>query len=97
MLQIIREYWGKPIIITSAKRCITHNEKVGGVNGSQHTLGTAADITTSGNINTFYEFIINLYKKDIIKDLGYIQLYKDKNFVHVDVRFPKSKTVMSFK
>jgi len=96
-LQIIRNYWGKPIIITSSRRCRTHNARVGGVPNSQHLLGTAADITTEGSIQTFYNFIIQLYKSGKIPDLGYIQLYLNKKFIHVDVRYPKSNTVRNLK
>jgi uncharacterized protein YcbK (DUF882 family) len=92
-LQIIRNHWGKAMIITSSRRCAKHNARVGGVGDSQHLRGTAADVTTSGNIVDFYNFIIQLYKSGKIPDLGYIQLYKDKKFVHIDVRTPKSNTV----
>lgn len=43
-LQIIREYFGKPVIINSAYRTSTYNKKVGGATNSQHVLGKAADI-----------------------------------------------------
>lgn len=35
-----------PFQITSGYRCQTHNERVGGVSGSAHTQGMAADIYT---------------------------------------------------
>ena len=92
-LQIIRNHWGKAMIITSARRCAKHNARVGGVDNSRHLRGTAADVTTSGDIVVFYNFIIKLYKSGKIPDLGYIQLYKNKKFVHIDVRTPKSNTV----
>ncbi len=95
-LQIIRTAWGKPIIITSARRCKKHNANVGGVYNSQHLLGTASDITTSGSIVVFYDFIVQLYKEGKIPYLGYIQLYEDKKFIHLDVRTPKSNTVKAF-
>lgn len=43
VLQRARDYYGKPIIITSGIRCRKHNSKVGGVEGSRHTSGKAVD------------------------------------------------------
>lgn len=39
-----REFFGSPIIITSGYRTPEHNESVGGVKGSSHTMGLAVDI-----------------------------------------------------
>ncbi|MBQ8225577.1 MAG: peptidase M15 [Bacteroides sp.] len=44
VLEPLREFAGRPIIITSGYRCPALNIKVGGVYASQHTLGEAADI-----------------------------------------------------
>jgi len=44
VLQPIREAWGQPIVVTSGYRCAKLNAAVGGVKGSQHLLGQAADI-----------------------------------------------------
>lgn len=44
VLQPIREAWGQPVVVTSGYRCPKLNAAVGGVNGSQHLLGQAADI-----------------------------------------------------
>ena len=44
VLEPLRSYVGKPIIITSGYRCNQLNIKVGGAYASQHTLGEAADI-----------------------------------------------------
>ena len=48
LLDQIREYFGKPVLITSGYRTKSHNAAVGGVSNSQHTLGKAADIQVSG-------------------------------------------------
>ena len=45
VLDPIREKWQSPIYITSGYRCPALNRKVGGVEGSYHTRGMAADIT----------------------------------------------------
>lgn len=44
VLQKIRDYFGKPVIINSAYRTPEHNRKVGGSSGSYHVKGMAADI-----------------------------------------------------
>lgn len=48
LLDQIREYFGKPVVITSGYRTKPHNAAVGGVSNSQHTLGKAADIQVTG-------------------------------------------------
>lgn len=44
VLEPLRAFVGKPIIISSGYRCNALNVKVGGAYASQHTLGEAADI-----------------------------------------------------
>ena len=45
MLDKARAIYGKPIYITSGYRTEAHNEKVGGVSGSSHLKGLAADVS----------------------------------------------------
>ncbi len=47
-LQDVRNYFGKPVIITSAVRCAQHNANVGGVKNSKHTQGRAVDFYVKG-------------------------------------------------
>ncbi len=47
-LEAIIELLGYPIELSSAYRCDLLNARVGGVAGSQHTLGEAADFTCPG-------------------------------------------------
>lgn len=72
--RLIRE----PIYINSGYRCITENTKVGGVKGSYHLLGMAADITVK---NTSMEDLSIMAKSAGFKGIG---LYR--TFIHVDVR-----------
>lgn len=84
-LQAIRDHFGKPVTITSAYRCETHNKKIGGATGSRHTKGQAADIAVSG----VKPAEVAKYAESIgILGIG---LYEDKdgNFVHVDTRTTK--------
>ena len=48
ILDEIREHYNKPVIVTSGCRCSKHNKNVGGVQGSRHVLGKAADIYVQG-------------------------------------------------
>ena len=87
ILQKIRDHFGKPVRISSAYRCPTWNKKVGGVTGSYHTYGQAADIKVDGvkpkEVAKYAESIgvlgIGLYETDA-----------DGHFVHVDTRTKKS-------
>lgn len=85
-LQTIRDHFGKSITITSGYRCSKHNKKVGGVSGSRHTKGQAADIVVSGVTPAE----VAKYAESIgIKGIGLYEA-KDGNFVHVDTREKKS-------
>lgn len=49
ILDEIREYFGKPCIITSGCRCQKYNDSLkGSIKNSKHTLGKAADIWING-------------------------------------------------
>ena len=47
VLDPLREHWGLPIRVTSGYRCPELNDEVGGVEGSYHMDGCAADITAT--------------------------------------------------
>ena len=49
VLDPARERYGKPVCVNSGYRCARHNAAVGGVVGSQHTRGEAADICCDDN------------------------------------------------
>lgn len=53
VLDPLREKYGKPIYVTSGYRCATLNKRVGGVTGSQHRKGEAADIVTEEGTGNF--------------------------------------------
>lgn len=44
VLEHVRGLTGQPLVIVSGYRCPAHNRASGGAKGSQHLLGTAADI-----------------------------------------------------
>ena len=49
VLDPVRRQFGAPIKVTSGFRCKEVNKSVGGVTGSQHLVGEAADIISSSN------------------------------------------------
>jgi uncharacterized protein YcbK (DUF882 family) len=57
-LQIIRDYYGKPVIITSCFRPVAWEIKQGRKGGSQHTTGLAVDFYVVGiPLQEVYDFI----------------------------------------
>lgn len=57
-LEPIREYYDKPVIVTSGYRCPELNKAVGGAKTSQHTKGQAADIIIRGvGVHKLFETI----------------------------------------
>lgn len=49
VLDPAREEFGGPVVVNSGYRCVAHNQKVGGVQGSQHLRGEAADVCCDDN------------------------------------------------
>lgn len=86
-LQMIRDHFKKPVVITSAYRCAKHNKNVGGATGSYHTYGEAADIVIDG----VKPAEIAKYAESLgILGIGLYETAKDGYFVHVDTRAKKS-------
>ena len=85
VLQKIRDHFGKALIINSAYRTPTYNNKVDGATYSQHLYGTAADI----RINGVSPKDIASYAETLLFNTGGIGIYN--NFVHIDVRKEKSR------
>jgi len=85
ILQKVRTYFGRAVIINSAYRTETHNKKVGGSVDSQHKYGMAADI----RINGVSPKTIATYINTLMPNSGGIGVYS--SFVHIDVRDKKSR------
>ena len=81
-LQLIRNHFGKSVIINSGYRCAKHNKAVGGAALSKHRFGMAADIRVQGvapeDVAAYAEAIG-------LKGIG---LYP--SFVHIDTRRKKA-------
>ena len=82
VLQSIRDHFGAAVSINSGYRTPQYNEKVGGVDHSQHCYGTAADITVKG----VSVAKVAAYARKIMPDWGGVGTYEKQGFVHVDVR-----------
>lgn len=79
-LNSLRNKIGNPIIVTSGYRCTVHNREVGGVKGSYHLFGMAADI-----------YAPKIALKELLKsaeEIGFsgIGYYPENNFLHLDIR-----------
>lgn len=86
-LQKIRTHFGKPVTISSGYRCPVHNKNVGGVTGSRHAKGQAADIYIKGVTPAE----IAKYAESIgILGIGLYETDSDGHFVHIDTREYKS-------
>lgn len=80
ILEKIRKYFGKPVVVNSGIRCVTHNANVGGANASHHMKGTAADIV----VKDVAPERVAKYAETILPKTGGIGRYK--TFTHIDVR-----------
>lgn len=89
-LQIIRDKWCAPIIVTSGYRCFRLNKLVGGSSTSQHMCGSAADITTGSKAKNkdLYNLIIHLARNGHLKLRQIIDEY-DYSWIHVSVNDDK--------
>lgn len=86
ILEDIRKHFGNnAVIITSGCRCIKHNAKVGGVQGSRHILGKACDFYIK-NVNM--QDVLN-YCKELVAQGKLRYCYTNnsnmKGVIHIDI------------
>jgi uncharacterized protein YcbK (DUF882 family) len=79
-LNSLRNKIKNSIIVTSGYRCSPYNKDVGGIKGSYHLFGMAADI-----------YAPKVFLKDLLKSaegIGFsgIGYYSKGNFLHLDIR-----------
>lgn len=87
VLQVIRDYYGKAVVVSSGYRCLELNAAVGGSQTSQHSYGEAADIQIAGvKADQIFEDIKN-GKIAGLKSLGQVILEKvgGKEWVHISI------------
>lgn len=88
-LQVLRNHIDKPITVTNAYRCESHNRAVGGVKNSMHLFGKAADLQVKGmhpyTLNEAIDDLVN--KGDMLQ--GGLGIYN--TFCHYDIRKTKAR------
>lgn len=90
-LQVIREYFGVPIKVTSTFRTLSHNTIIGASTRSQHLTGEALDFQFIQN----NEHLITLFNEQIetqgvlfqeLRSFGINGFGIYDNFIHIDCR-----------
>lgn len=81
-LQDARDYYGRPVAITSGMRCPEHNKEVGGKENSLHLFGMAADAKFYG-IQDVYDYVQALMRAKIMK-MGVMRIHAGLYMVHAD-------------
>ena len=83
MLEMLRDYGGFTVHINSGYRSPSYNRRIGGASKSQHTLGTAADISVRKDGKTVSSKLICCLCQTLgFKGIAYIS----ESAVHVDMR-----------
>ena len=84
VLDDLREFYGKPIKITSGYRCATLNKLVGGSPTSAHVIGYAADLQpVQGSFEEFKASVLEwLDKSEVGFDQCIIERNKNTQWVH---------------
>ena len=82
MAQTIRDALGVLVRVNSGCRCEKHNAKSGGVKGSKHITGKAADLSCSLGAVKMFETVKKLQAEGKLPDLDYCIRYK--TFIHID-------------
>lgn len=90
VLQPLRDYVNRPIIINSGYRSYSLNAKVGGVINSQHLTGQAADFTIKG---LTVKQTMELVKKS---GVPFDQLIDEKTWVHISYNKTKNRKQIIF-
>lgn len=88
-LEALREAWGKPLIVTSGRRCKERNTKERGAPHSQHLYGNACDFhfNDAAQSKTFAAMARKFFFKGI--GLG-------KTIVHIDDRDHEAEWTYDF-
>ncbi len=82
-LDAAREAFGRPIYVTSGRRCEAHNLRVGGAERSRHLIGCAADIRPPEGVPLAeLAALLALFFSAPADEL---LVYPSKGFVHIAV------------
>ena len=82
ILDSVRTIFGRPIIITSGTRCVTHNAAIGGAKNSAHLIGPdgfshAVDIKVLNDYTRWHLF-------QIFERLGILRFEVSNLHLHID-------------
>lgn len=75
----VRQHFGRPMTVTSGRRCSSHNAKVGGVSNSRHLSGKAMDFCVVGKTAAQ---VVDYVKS--LPDIRYTYAI-DGSYVHMDI------------
>lgn len=88
VLDDFRQYWNKPVRVTSGYRCTELNKLVGGVGNSSHKQGLAADIQPQDmkDWDAFKKAAVEFFK-NYEHDFDQVIIEKSKNtqWLHIGV------------
>ena len=76
-LDLARDIYGAPMIVTSGFRTIEHNKLVGGSSSSSHLLGWAVDVHCASSHKRFLML-------EAMLDAGFNRIGIGDDFLHVD-------------
>ena len=82
MAQTIRDALGVPVRVNSGCRCKEHNKAEGGVKGSKHLTGKAADLSCSLGAEKMFETVKRLQAEGKLPELKYCKRYR--TWIHID-------------
>lgn len=85
LLDDIRHKVGKPLAIESGYRSVERNELKGGVQGSAHTKGLAADLVVGNDSNLRWKVVIEAAR------LGITRIGINRTTVHLDIDPDKNR------
>lgn len=85
VLQTLRDYFKKPVTITSGYRTYAYNKSIGGAPASKHVTGKAVDI----KVKDIHPFVVAAKAREILGVNGGVEVGVyggKKGYVHIDVR-----------
>ncbi|GAG18276.1 unnamed protein product [marine sediment metagenome] len=80
MLDFLRIYYGKPIIIVSGRRCKNWNHTIKGNKNSAHLRENCSDIKVTNSRNR-YKILEIIFKRDLFNRIG---INSKNGFIHLD-------------
>ena len=82
MAEKLRVELGVPVRVNSGCRCEKHNAKVGGVKGSKHIKGLAADLSCRLGSSKMFETVKKLHAEGKLPALDFCKKYR--TWIHID-------------